>query len=42
MRRVLQILTIILLLTATLSTASFADGNPTPQCEPSQPHCDLG
>lgn len=43
MRKVLQIAVTILLLTASLSTASFADGgNPVPVCPPDQPQCIVG
>jgi len=43
MRKVLQIAVTIVLLTASLSTASFADGGgPNPSCPPSQPQCIVG
>lgn len=43
MRKVLEIALTIFLLTASLSTASFADGgDPNPQCPPSQPQCIVG
>jgi len=42
MRKVLQISVTILLLAASLSTASFADGgDPMPLCPPEQPQCVL-
>jgi hypothetical protein len=40
MRKILQIAATILVLAASLSTASFADGgNPIPLCAPDQPDC---
>jgi hypothetical protein len=41
-RKILQIAVTILLLAASLSTASFADGgDPMPLCPPEQPQCVL-
>lgn len=42
MRKVLQIAATIFVLAASLSTASFADGNfPPPNCPSGQPNCNL-
>jgi hypothetical protein len=42
MRQCLQIAATILVLAASLSTASFADGGgPIPLCPPDQPNCVL-
>lgn len=42
MRRILLVSITILLLAASLSTASFADGgDPPPLCAPNHPNCDL-
>ena len=42
MRRFLLIASTILVLATTLSTASFADGDPIPLCPPDQPECVIG
>jgi hypothetical protein len=42
MRKFLQIAATILVLAASLSTASFAnEGSPMPLCPPEQPNCTL-